>query len=206
MMYLAAMEDKGLFILPTHRVVYNLEGFQAHSFLEELGSDFSLLVFGYDSQDETAVRRTFLRELASRPNQARALGMLLGEEKKYYILSLKDERSFDDIQPGISPSLKALDVNLLHILILQKRLRIGPQELAAGKNVLYFKEPEEAASAVRSGRGRVAFFLNPTKVYQVRDVSLAGETMPSKSTFFYPKLLSGLVINPLEPDEEIVVE
>jgi uncharacterized protein (DUF1015 family) len=78
--------------------------------------------------------------------------------------------------------------------------------LAAGKNVLYCKEPQEAVQAVQSGRGQIAFFLNPTKVYQVRDVSLAGETMPSKSTFFYPKLLSGLVINPLEPDEEIVVE
>jgi uncharacterized protein (DUF1015 family) len=54
--------------------------------------------------------------------------------------------------------------------------------------------------------GQIAFFLNPTKVYQVRDVSLAGETMPSKSTFFYPKLLSGLVINPLDPHEEIIME
>jgi uncharacterized protein (DUF1015 family) len=85
-------------------------------------------------------------------------------------------------------------------------LNIGPRELAAGKQVLYFKEPAEAASAVQSGMGQIAFFLNPTKVYQVRDVSLAGETMPSKSTFFYPKLLSGLVINPLEPDEEINLE
>jgi len=106
----------------------------------------------------------------------------------------------------LSPTLKALDVNLLHIPIFQKLLKIGPQELAAGKNVLYLKEPQEAIETVRSGRGQIAFFLNPTKVTQVRDVSLAGETMPSKSTFFYPKLLSGLVINPLEPDEEIILE
>jgi uncharacterized protein (DUF1015 family) len=52
----------------------------------------------------------------------------------------------------------------------------------------------------------MAFFLNPTRVYQVKDVSLAGETMPSKSTFFYPKLLSGFVINPLNPDEQIILE
>jgi uncharacterized protein (DUF1015 family) len=132
--------------------------------------------------------------------------MLLEKDRKYLILSLKEEKSLDEAQPGISSSLKALDVNLLHILIFQKRLRIGPQELAAGKNVLYFKEPEEAAGAVKSGKGQIAFFLNPTRVYQVRDVSLAGETMPSKSTFFYPKLLSGLVINPLDPHEEIVME
>ena len=206
MMYLAAMEDKGLFILPTHRVVYNLEGFQASSFLDQLRSDFSVKAFDFDSQNEKVSREKFLRELASRADRSRSLGMLLEKERKYLILSLKKEKSLDEAQPGISSSLKALDVNLLHILIFQKRLRIGPQELAAGKNVLYFKEPEEAAGAVKSGKGQIAFFLNPTRVYQVRDVSLAGETMPSKSTFFYPKLLSGLVINPLDPHEEIVME
>jgi uncharacterized protein (DUF1015 family) len=206
MMYLAAMEDKGLFILPTHRVVYNLEGFRASSFLDQLRSDFSVKAFDFDSQNEKVTREKFLRELASRADRSRSLGMLLEKDRKYLILSLKEEKSLDEAQPGISSSLKALDVNLLHILIFQKRLRIGPQELAAGKNVLYFKEPEEAAGAVKSGKGQIAFFLNPTRVYQVRDVSLAGETMPSKSTFFYPKLLSGLVINPLDPHEEIVME
>ncbi len=206
MMYLAAMEDKGLFILPTHRVVYNLEGFQATSLLDQLRSDFSVKVFDFDSRDEKITREKFLMELASGADRSRSLGMFLQKEKKYFILSLKEERSLDDAQPGISSSLKALDVNLLHILVFQKRLKIGPQELAAGKNVLYFKEPEEAAGAVKSGKGQIAFFLNPTKVYQVRDVSLAGETMPSKSTFFYPKLLSGLVINPLDSHEEIDLE
>jgi uncharacterized protein (DUF1015 family) len=206
MMYLAAMEDRGIFILPTHRVVHNLENFTASLFLEQLRPDFSVQAFDFGTENESAVRDRFLRELASRADRGRSLGMLLGGERKYFLLSLKREESLDEAQPGLSPSLKALDVNLLHILILQKRLNIGPRELAAGKQVLYFKEPAEAASAVQSGKGQIAFFLNPTKVYQVRDVSLAEETMPSKSTFFYPKLLSGLVINPLEPDEEINLE
>jgi uncharacterized protein (DUF1015 family) len=206
MMYLAAMEDRGLFILPTHRVVYNLENIQAPSFLEQLRSDFSVEAFDFETQNESVIREQFLRELDSRVDRGRSLGMLLRNEKKYFLLSLKEEKSLNESQPGISRTLKALDVNLLHLLIFQKRLKIGPQELAAGKQVLYFKEAGEAASAVQSGKGQMAFFLNSTKVYQVRDVSLAGETMPSKSTFFYPKLLSGLVINPLEPDEEIAVE
>ncbi len=206
MMYLAAMEDEGVFILPTHRVVYNLEGFNPISFLDQLGSDFSIEVLAFGSANEKSVREKFLRELVSRGERGRSLGMLLGNEKKYFLLSLKEERSLDEAQPGISPALKALDVNLLHLLVFRKRLNIGPAELAAGKNVLYFKEPEEAVSAVRSGKGQIAFFLNPTRVVQVRDVSLAGETMPSKSTFFYPKLLSGLVINPLDSHEEIDLE
>jgi uncharacterized protein (DUF1015 family) len=206
MMYFAAMEDPGVFILPTHRVVYNLENFAADSLLNELRSDFSVETFEFQTGQERDVRDRLLRELATRSEKKRVLGMQVKGLKKYFLLTLKDDRVIDRVEPGIDPSLKALDVNLLHIPILQKRLNIRPQDLAASKKVLYFKDPGDAASAVLSGEGQIAFFLNPTRAYQVRDVSLAGQTMPSKSTFFYPKLLSGLVINPLDPGEEIVVE
>jgi len=206
MMYLTAMEDKGLLILPTHRVVNNLEGFEASSFMRQLSATFLIESFPFDSGNERIVRDHFFSGLVSRSGKGRALGMFLAGMNQYSLLSLRSEESLDEAAPKLSPTLKALDVNLLHILIFLKLLKIGPDELAAGKNVLYFKEPQEAIEVVRSGKGQMAFFLNPTKVYQVRDVSLAGETMPSKSTFFYPKLLSGLVINPLEPDEEIIVE
>jgi uncharacterized protein (DUF1015 family) len=206
MMYFAAMEDPGVFILPTHRVVNKLEGFEPRSFLSQLGSDFGVESFAYNPADERTVRERLLRELAAQGEKERVLGMLLRGENKYFLLRFKGDRAMDQAEPGIPPSLKALDVNLLHILIFKKRLNIRPQDLAASRNVIYFKDPGEAASAVNSGEGQAAFFLNPTRVYQVRDVSLAGETMPSKSTFFYPKLLSGLVINPLNPDEEIAVE
>ena len=203
MMYFAAMEDQGVFILPTHRVVNKVAGFEPKSFLEALRADFAVEAFGEPGSDEMNVRERLLHEIGSRGEKSRVLGMFLRGEKKYFLLTLKDEDAIDRAEPGISPSLKALDVNLLHILIFQKYLGIGALDLAASQKVVYFKDPGEAASAVQSGEGQAAFFLNPTRVYQVRDVSLAGETMPSKSTFFYPKLLTGLVINPLNPDEEI---
>jgi uncharacterized protein (DUF1015 family) len=206
MMYFAAMEDPGVFILPTHRVVTNLDNFDARSFLDQLGSDFSMEAFDYQPRNEKAVRDRLLQQLAARSGKERVLGMQVKGWKKYFLLALKDDQAIDRAEPRIVPSLKALDVNLLHLPILQKCLNIRPQDLAASKKVIYFKDPGEAAAAVQSGEGQIAFFLNPTRTYQVRDVSLAGETMPSKSTFFYPKLLSGLVINPLDPHEEIVVE
>lgn len=206
MMYFAAMEDPGVFILPTHRVVSNLEDFEAIPFLEKLRSDFMMEAFEFQEGNEKTVRDRLLQQLAFRPENERVLGMLLKDFKKYYLLTLKNNRTIKLVEPGIPPSLEALDVNLLHILILKKHLSIGAQDLAASKKVLYFKDPGEAAAAVESGEGQIAFFLNPTKSYQVRDVSLAGETMPSKSTFFYPKLLSGLVINPLNPHEEIAAK
>ena len=203
MMYFAAMEDPGVFILPTHRVVNNLEGFKAEAFLDQLRSDFAVEAFDCQPGKEKNLLEQLLKELAARSEKERVLGMAIKGQKKYFLLALKDDKAIDQAEPGIAPSLKALDVNLLHIPILKKRLHIGAQDLAASKKVTYIKDPAVAAAAVQSGEGQIAFFLNPTRTYQVRDVSLAGETMPSKSTFFYPKLLSGLVINPLNPDEEI---
>jgi uncharacterized protein (DUF1015 family) len=206
MMYFAAMEDPGVFILPTHRVVTNLQNFAADSFLDQLRSDFSIQAFEFQAGKEKTVRDRLLQQLAARSEKERVLGMLVKGLQKYFLLALKDDQAIGRAEPGIAPSLKALDVNLLHLPILQKVLNIRPQDLAASKKVIYFKDPEEAAAAVQSGEGQIAFFLNPTRTRQVRDVSLAGETMPSKSTFFYPKLMSGLVINPLDPHEEIAVE
>jgi uncharacterized protein (DUF1015 family) len=203
MMYFAAMEDPGVFILPTHRVVNSLEGFKAETFLDHLRSDFSVAAFDCQPGKEKSLLDQLLKELAARSEKERVLGMVIKGLKKYFLLALKDDKAIDQAEPDIAPSLKALDVNLLHIPILKKCLNIGAQDLAASKKVTYVKDPAEAAAAVQSGEGQIAFFLNPTRTYQVRDVSLAGETMPSKSTFFYPKLLSGLVINPLNPDEEI---
>lgn len=203
MMYLAAMEDEGLVILPTHRVVAQLEGFNASSFLQMIGQTFTVETFSFSNDTERAARDRLLKALAQAAAKSRSLGMLLAGLSSYFLLSLKNEAVFEEVIPNMPPSLKALDVNILHVPIFQKLLRIGPAELAAGKNVTYFKDPGEAAEMVLSGKGQGAFFLNPTTVYQVRDVALAGETMPSKSTFFYPKILDGLVMHPLDPHEEI---
>ncbi len=205
MMYLAGMEDEGLVILPTHRVVAQLEGFDPSSFLQSLSRTFTVDAFPFAPDNERTVRGRFLKTLAQKAGKSRSLGMLLEGNSSYFLLTLKSESAFDEVIPNMAPSLKALDVNLLHVPIFQKLLGIGPAELAAGKNVMYVKDPGETAEMVRSGKGQMAFFLNPTTGYQVRDVSLAGETMPSKSTFYYPKILSGLVINPLDPHEEIPV-
>jgi uncharacterized protein (DUF1015 family) len=203
MMYLAGMEDPGLVILPTHRVVTDLQGFDPSSFLQKVSEIFHVDPFPFQPESEKAVRGHLLTTLSQKAGKARSLGMLLRGISSYFLLTLKTQSVFEEMIPPMHPSLQALDVNLLHVPIFQKLLGIGPSELAASKNVRYIKDPEEASEMIHSGKGQAAFFLNATTVYQVRDVSLAGETMPSKSTFFYPKVPSGLVINPLDPHEEI---
>ena len=104
---------------------------------------------------------------------------------------------------GLSRAAKGLDVNVLHSLILDKHLGIGEKELAAQSNLSYIKDigdaVEKSIGKVDSGDSQVVFFMNPTKIEQVRDIAAAGEKMPQKSTFFYPKVFTGLVINKLYP-------
>ena len=97
-----------------------------------------------------------------------------------------------------SRAYKTLDVTLLRDLVLKRCLGIGPKALAAGNHVTYTHSAEEALEAVRQGHAQAAFLLNPTGVQEVRAVARAGEKMPQKSTYFYPKLLTGLVMRAWE--------
>lgn len=203
MVYLTNMEDKGLIILPTHRVVSGLQDFQAPFFLQQIQELFAMESFSFHAQNQEEVCTNFLAALARQGDSGKSLGMLLQGYSQFFLLTLQREDIFRKITDHLPEVLKKLEVNLLHLLVLQKLLNMRDEDLSAGRYVHYFRDPYGAAKEVISGRSQIAFFLNPPQVAQVRDVSLAGETMPSKSTFFYPKLLSGLIINPLEPDEEI---
>ncbi|MGC8810204.1 MAG: DUF1015 domain-containing protein [bacterium] len=203
MVYFTNLEDEGLLILPTHRVISGLPDFQAPLFLEHIQQHFSVESFPFSAPDHKAAASNFLRELAQQSHTGKSLGMVLNGYNQYFLLTLKREDIWQQVTNHLPSVLKKLEVNLLHLLILPKFLHISNEDLTASRYVHYLRDPYEAGEEVISGKGQMAFFLNPPSVAQVRDVSLAGETMPSKSTFFYPKLLSGLVINPLEPNEEI---
>ncbi|MEK7308231.1 MAG: hypothetical protein AAB089_04085, partial [Nitrospirota bacterium] len=111
-----------------------------------------------------------------------ALGMLVKDEKAFYVLNFRGFRS----KIKIHKSLKKLDVTILHKLIFEKLLGIDKFE--------YEMDPELVIKKLKNSHFHAAFFLNPTKVQAVREVALAGQRMPPKSTYFYPKLLTGMVI------------
>ena len=93
----------------------------------------------------------------------------------------------------LPPAIRALDVSLLHGAILGPLLGVGPEELT------FTHEDEEAVDAVTTGAAAAAFLLNPPSLAEVRAVCLAGQLMPEKSTYFYPKLATGLVFQPVGP-------
>ena len=99
---------------------------------------------------------------------------------------------------GLSEASKSLDVTVLHTLVLEKLFGIDKENMANQVNLTYTRSFQEAVESVEKGESQCAFILNPTRVAEIRDVAAAGEKMPQKSTYFYPKLITGLVMNPLK--------
>jgi uncharacterized protein (DUF1015 family) len=89
-------------------------------------------------------------------------------------------------------------VVILHSLIFESLLGMTSEDAAAQKNITYFKDPSEAFNRLREGDFQAGFFLNPTRFDQIKETALYGERMPQKSTFFYPKLPTGLVFHDLD--------
>jgi uncharacterized protein (DUF1015 family) len=166
LMFLANMADEGLTILPTHRLIREIP----EDMLERLSAHFLI---------EKVNVREITRRIAGRRH---VLGYYAGRGEEGYILDYKGE----DLS-GIPPALADLDVSILHELILGRLLHES--------DIAYEMDVSKCLQLVREGRYAAAFFLNPTQVGDVEKVALSSLRMPPKSTYFYPKLLTGLVLN-----------
>lgn len=193
LMTLVNLYDEGLVVYPTHRLIRDLPGLNLNDLLEALTRDF--LIEEYPNISEKDLDN-FLSLLENRGQEKHAFGMYEG--KSFYILTLKNEESLAGIGgQDKSEAWKHLDVSILHCLILENLLGIDEENQRNQINLTYIKYPEGAVEGVDRQGYQLAFFLNPTKVKEVTDVAAAGDKMPQKSTYFYPKTITGLVINHL---------
>jgi uncharacterized protein (DUF1015 family) len=178
------MESEGVRILATHRAVSGLPNFDSEGLVQNLREWFEVVQCGSEGE--------MLRAL---PKGAHQLGMVISASPlRAYLLRMKLGAAEDPaFMPGLEGPSRGLDVSLLHDGILKPYLGLGPEEVASQKYIDYFRESSAMVSALREGRFQLGFFLNPTSLQQVREVSEAGERMPQKSTDFYPKRLTCLV-------------
>ena len=112
-------------------------------------------------------------------------------------LTLKDQSIADAALVGHSPAYRRLDTGVLEELLLKRALGLSNEDISHFNGLFYARDAAEALAMVRSGEYDAAFLMRPTPVQEVRDVAAAGENMPPKSTYFYPKLLTGLLFSPL---------
>ncbi|MBO8167775.1 MAG: DUF1015 domain-containing protein [Thermoanaerobacteraceae bacterium] len=188
MVTLVNLHDEGLVILPTHRLLKNIPELNMEQLLHSVADYFEI--------EKIAATEHGVEERLSSTRQTSFVLYPGGEEA--YQLTLKGSCKPETLH-GHDKSVpwRQLDVSILHSLILEKHLGIGSAQRASGKYLAYTRDAQEALTKVQSGEYQLAVFMKPTKVEQVIAVAAAGDKMPQKSTYFYPKLITGLVINPL---------
>lgn len=200
MMYFANMQDRGLTILPTHRLVRGFRPIPFQKLDESLQRYFYLEPYAKSREGQ----RWFLRALKSGAKKRHLVGASFKGDPRYLILRLKNKRTMQRLVKEMSPALRELDVSTLHHLILGHILGLSPEEQLQGDVVRYSEDEEEVLRAVDKEDYQAAFLLNPPRPEEIMAVAMGGERMPQKSTYFYPKLLTGLVINKIDPNEEVV--
>ncbi|MGE5543782.1 MAG: DUF1015 domain-containing protein [Bacillota bacterium] len=189
---LVNLYDEGLVVLPTHRVVRNISNLDLKGLKSALTE-----VFEVEEFDLSIGLPGFMNELANRGKKKHAFG-LYTQERSLYLLTVKNMNQAKSLMPKeMSDSWKKLDVALLDNLVLSRLLRIDKSDRKNRDNISYTRDEDWAVARVNDGSHQLAFLLNPTRVEEVVAVAQAGDKMPQKSTYFYPKLLTGMVINPL---------
>jgi len=195
MMYFTNIYDKGLVILPIHRLVMALNLKEKINLENRLVDYFDTEEIKFGKNTELAARKKLIRQMSKTVEGQHNFGMYLHGENKYWLLKLKNERLIDKYVSSDKPrELKKLDVTILHSIVIREILGISDRDIELENSVRFVHNDDEAFDLVKQGGYQLAFFLNPTKVEQVVSVADKYEKMPQKSTFFYPKLLTGLVM------------
>ena len=192
LMALIDLDDPGLLVLPTHRLVSHLSQDALNALSnQQLGQYFMVreLAMG-DYPPEVP-----LQMLAQSDRAVPSFVICTAEQS--WLLSLNEQGKARMEQSGHSAAWNALDVAVAHTLVLEALLGLTADDLTAGTHVRYTRDTLQALQAVQKGEAQVALLLNPTRVRQICEVAEADDRMPQKSTYFYPKLITGLVMNPL---------
>jgi uncharacterized protein (DUF1015 family) len=185
LMCLVALQDPGLTVFPTHRLVNRLDAARQEALAEALRRDFE-------------VTEVPLEQIAPEPGRGQLeLGYIDSHFQRPFRLRLKDQAIADAALPGRSQAYRELDTGVLEALVLKGALGLSDDDISHFNGLFYARDTDEALAMVRSGEYDAAFLMRPTPVQQVREIAAAGENMPPKSTYFFPKLLTGLLFNPL---------
>jgi uncharacterized protein (DUF1015 family) len=193
MMTFVNMDSPGLVVLPTHRVVFGLDGFEVDAMNAKLEKYFDVVDLGPAIDVKSAM--DCLREAGKQGS-----ALLAVTAKGTFLLRAHSKQDSPSLA-GQSERQRGLDVVQLHKLVLEETLGMSEEDIRNQKHLKYVREAKEAAEEVSKG-ANVAFLMNPVRMQQVRDIAFGGEVLPQKSTDFFPKLLSGLTIYSLEDDAQ----
>lgn len=194
MMMIVEMENPGLSVLPVHRVVMTPE-VRVEEMLKALEKWFAVAPVEVPKGARSGQVYHLLKQLSAAGASGHVYGLFL-KDGRFLLLSWKPGLDVEkEVTGDYSQAYKSLDVTVLHKVLIEKSLGIAPDRDSIERNLTFAKDPMEAVRLVDSGAASLAIFMNATPVEQVRQVADRGEKMPQKSTYFYPKPYSGVVMN-----------
>jgi uncharacterized protein (DUF1015 family) len=188
LMLLCALSDPGLLVFPTHRLLTGLKD----------DTDKQIAIRDVLRGNFELEELSDARELEPPAGDGRvSFGYMDSFFKRPFRATLKDQSIADEALRGMPAPYRRLDTAVLEALVLRGALGMSEDDISHLRGLNYSKDLTDAIEAVHSGRADAGFFMRATPVEQVREVAAEGESMPPKSTYFYPKVPTGLVFNPL---------
>jgi uncharacterized protein (DUF1015 family) len=185
LMCLVALQDPGLTVFPTHRLVRGLRPDQHETLANALRAGFDI-----EPLDDTS-------KLAPATNEQVKIGYIDAHFRRPFMLTLKDQATADAVLADHAEAYRRLDTAVLEGLILKGALEMTDEDIDHLSGLGYARDADQAVKLVESGDYDAAFFMAPTPIERVQQVAAAGESMPPKSTYFFPKVPTGLLFNPL---------
>lgn len=192
---LVSMSDPGLVVLPTHREICNFTGTSPATILQRAGEHFAI--------ERVSDLQACLTRVNAHPT-GHAFGFYGGAQTGFQVLTLKNDALAERlIADHHSPEWKALSVSVLHKILLEQIAEVPLQGIEDKSMIRYHRDPQTPVDNINQGKGNFVFFVSATRMEQIKEIAGHGEIMPQKSTDFYPKMISGLTMLPLAPEERL---
>jgi uncharacterized protein (DUF1015 family) len=193
--------QKGLVVLATHRLVGGIAGLKRLEFIASMESRFWLIQLKFSKDTKEESKQYMLAQMRSMHEQDETGFAFYMGDRAFYVAVLRDKSLMAAAAPDKSDAWRALDVSVLQKLVLEGLLGLDEQKMGNPEHVEYVKDLpnaiDESVAQIDAGRKQIAFFTNPVKMEQLAKVTDAGERMPHKSTYFFPKMYTGLTIQKL---------
>jgi len=196
MSYFTNLDDENLLVFPTHRII--TKRIEPYDLLEKVKKYFDIKEFEFDGTNKQEVKAKFLQTIEVENEKQISMGLYMKNVNKFYLLTLREDVSPILAEFEVPDVLKTLDLTVLHKVLITKEFGYTQDEQMAQDGIKYIKQESEAFDLIDSGKAEASFIMAYPKIKDIKEISEAGYRMPQKSTYFYPKLLSGIVINPLK--------
>ena len=194
MMYLSSMHDPGLTIRPAHRMICDVEKAAIETFVHKASAYFDIEEIDLDGLNQKQIEEGILNKVRTGANST-IIGAILQDHNCFYVLRIKNGIVDHLFGQEIPTPLRKLDVTAVTKIVLQEILGLNGAALNDERSIIYTSRIDKVLNTIQAGKCSLALILNPTRLDQLQEVSDAGLIMPRKSTYFYPKVMTGLVIN-----------